>query len=112
MSLATWNGLTLEQRAAIEQSADISDAYFDALQRDAERRVVTTLIGVGGAVHRMTKEDFLNWLELAQRTAWVGYTKRNPQAQALLLTTLQKILEKFGTKEDLIDSIYKEDPKD
>ena len=112
MSLATWNGLTLEQRAAIEQSADISDAYFDALQRDAERRVATTLIGVGGAVHRMTRQDFLNWLELAQRTAWLQYTKRNPRAQTLLLTTLQKILEKFGTKDDLIDSIYREDPKD
>ena len=36
MSLATWNGLTVEQREAIEQSADISDAYFDALQRDPD----------------------------------------------------------------------------
>jgi TRAP-type transport system periplasmic protein len=112
MSLATWNGLTSEQRAAIEEAADISEVYFEALQRAAERRVVTTLIGVGGAVHRMTRADFLKWLELAQRTAWLEYAKKNPRAQTLLLTTLQRILEKFGSKDDLIDSIYREDPKD
>jgi TRAP-type transport system periplasmic protein len=112
MSSATWNGLTLEQRTAIEEAADISEVYFDALQRAAERRVVTTLIGVGGAGHRMTRADFLKWLELAQRTAWLEYAKKNPRAQTMLLTTLQRILEQFGSKDDLIDSIYREDPKD
>jgi TRAP-type C4-dicarboxylate transport system substrate-binding protein len=112
MSSTTWNGLTPEQREAVEEAGDISDVYFEALQRDAEQRVVTTLIGVGGAVHRMTREDFLKWLDLAQKTAWVEYTKTNPRAQTLLITTLQKILEKFGSKDDLVDSIYKDETKD
>jgi len=111
MSLTAWNALSDEQKTAIEEAADISDVYFEALQRDAERRVVTTLHGAGGSIRRMTMEHFLLWLQLAQRTAWLEYAKINPRAQELLITTLQRILGKFGSKDDLIDSIYKDETK-
>ena len=29
----------------------------------------------------MSKEDYLAWLQLAQQTAWLEYTKINPRAQ-------------------------------
>jgi len=111
MSLATWNKLSPEQRSALEEAAEISDSYFESIQRDVERRMVTTLRNASVAIHRMTKEDYLTWLELAQKTAWLEYIKTNPRAQDLLITTVQTLLENFGSKDDLVDSTYKDEPK-
>jgi len=111
MSLTTWNKLSPEQKTAIEEAAAISDAYFETIQRDVERRMIVTLGSAGGTIHRMTNEHFLTWLQLAQQTAWLEYTKANPRAQELLVTTVQKLLERFGSKDDLINSIFGEDEK-
>jgi TRAP-type transport system periplasmic protein len=111
MSLTTWNKLSPEQKGAIEEAATISDAYFETIQRDVERRMVATLTSAGGTVHRMTNDNFLTWLQLAQRTAWLEYTKTNPRAQELLVTTVQKLLEKFGSKDDVVNSIFGDDEK-
>lgn len=89
----------------------LSDLYFDAGQRDVERRMVTTLRSAGVSIRRMTNEDHLTWLQLAQRTAWLEYTKINPRAQELLLTTIRTHLEKLGSKDDVVDSIYGDQPK-
>ena len=73
--------------------------------------MVITLRKAGGKVHQMTSEHFLAWLELAQRTAWLEYTKTNPRAQELLMTTVQKFLERFCSKDDVVNSIYGDDEK-
>jgi TRAP-type C4-dicarboxylate transport system substrate-binding protein len=111
MSLTTWNKLSPEQKGAIEEAATISDAYFETIQRDVERRMVATLTRAGGTIHRMTSENFLTWLQLAQKTAWLEYTKTNPRAQELLVTTVQKLMERFGSKDDLVNSIFGDDEK-
>jgi TRAP-type transport system periplasmic protein len=111
MSLKTWNSLSPEQKATIEEAATISDTFFELIQRDAERRMVKTLRNADGKIHQMTREHFVAWLELAQRTAWLEYTKTNPRAQELLMTTVQKFLERFGSKDDVINSIYGDDEK-
>jgi TRAP-type C4-dicarboxylate transport system substrate-binding protein len=111
MSLTTWNKLSPEQKGAIEEAATISDAYFVTIQRDVERRMIATLTSAGGTIHRMTPADFLTWLQLAQQTAWLEYTKTNPRAQELLVTTVQKFLEKFGSKDDVVNSIFGDDEK-
>jgi hypothetical protein len=85
--------------------------FIDAIQRDVERRMIATLTSAGGTIHRMTPADFLTWLQLAQRTAWLEYTKTNPRAQELLVTTVQKFLEKFGSKDDVVNSIFGDDEK-
>src|ERR1700730_13156703 len=77
MSLASWNALTGDQKSAFEEAAEISDVYFEALQRDAEQRVIRTLSDTGGTGHRMAKKDFLIWLQLAQRNSGLEYTKTN-----------------------------------
>jgi TRAP-type C4-dicarboxylate transport system substrate-binding protein len=111
MSLTTWKGLTDDQRMAIEEAAEISDVYFEALQYDAERRLTRILESKSGKIHHMTNGDFLDWLQLAQKTAWLDYTRTNPRAQKLLLSTVQKVLEKFGSKDNVVDSIYGDDQK-
>ena len=93
MSLATWKRLTPEQQAAVEDAAAISDSYYALAQRDVERRMVTTLRNAGVAVRRMTREDYLAWLQLAQQTAWLEYTKINPRARELLVTLVRTFLE-------------------
>jgi TRAP-type C4-dicarboxylate transport system substrate-binding protein len=67
-SLKTWNYLTAEQKAAVEEAAAISDAYFEAVERDLEHRVVAALRNAGVIIRRMTK-----------RTTWLGYRWRKKQ---------------------------------
>jgi TRAP-type C4-dicarboxylate transport system substrate-binding protein len=101
MSLAAWNRLTPEQRAAIDEAAEISDAYFDAVQRSVEKQLLTTLRKAGVTVQPMTNEHYISWLELAQRTAWLEYVKINPRAQELLVSTVRTFLERLGPGEDI-----------
>jgi TRAP-type C4-dicarboxylate transport system substrate-binding protein len=92
MSLTTWNKLTPEQKMAVEEAAVIADSYFDAVQRDVERRLIATLRKAGVTVRKMTREDYLSWLEVAQRTAWLEYAKINPQAKDLLFGAVRTFL--------------------
>ena len=75
MSTAAWKRLLPEQQAAVEEAAALSDAFYETAQRDIERRLVTTLRNAGVAVRQMTREDYLAWLQLAQKTAWADYTR-------------------------------------
>jgi TRAP-type C4-dicarboxylate transport system substrate-binding protein len=111
ISLKAWNMLTPEQKFAVEESAAISDEYFETIERDLERRVVTTLRNAGVTVHRMSKDDYLSWLQLAQRTAWAEYTRINPRAQELLVSTVRTFLAKLADKDKLVDSIFEDAPK-
>jgi len=104
MSLAAWNKLTPEQQAAIEEAAEISDAYYEAAQRTAERQLVATLRKAGVKIRRMTNDNYMAWLQLAQQTAWLEYTKINPRARDLLVSTVRTFLDKLGPKDDLDDN--------
>jgi hypothetical protein len=76
------------------------------VQRDLERRVVAALRNAGVIIRRMSKEDYLVWLWLAQNTAWVEYTKINPRAQELLVASVRTLLLKFADKDDSSDSSF------
>jgi TRAP-type transport system periplasmic protein len=111
MSLASWNKLTPEQRAAIEEAAEISDAYFEAIQQTVERHLVSTLRKEGVAIRQMSREDYLSWVQLAQQTAWVEYTKINPQARELLIATVRTFVDRLDAKADMMDGTEGEGPK-
>jgi TRAP-type C4-dicarboxylate transport system substrate-binding protein len=111
MSLKTWNALTPDQKIAVEEAAAVSDAYFETIERDLVQRVVRTLKGAGVAIHRTTKVEYISWLQLAQRTAWVEYTKINPRAQELLVATVRTFLTTLGDKDAVVDGIFGDDPK-
>jgi len=93
MSLSTWRGLSKEQQVAVEEAAAITDTFYESAQRDVERRMVATLREAGVTVRRMSKDDYTSWLQLAQRTAWLEYTRINPRAQELLVALVRTILE-------------------
>ncbi|HEU4381740.1 MAG TPA: hypothetical protein VFR73_24470, partial [Hyphomicrobiaceae bacterium] len=112
MSLTAWKKLTPEQRKAFEEAAAISDAYFDAAERDLTRRMERTLRRRGVAIWRMSHDDYLAWLALAQKTAWAEYARINPRAKQLLLETVRTVLVARSDKETLTDSLFGEDKKD
>ena len=111
VSLTTWNRLTSDQKAAIEDAAAISDTYFETVERDLERRMVTALRNAGVTIRSMSRADYIAWLELAQRTAWVEYARINPRAQELLVKTMRTFLARLGDKDTLVDAIFGDDQK-
>lgn len=100
MSQSTWMKLTPEQQTAVEEAAAVADSYYEAAQRDVERRLVTTLKAAGVSVRSMSKEDYLAWMKLAQQTAWLEYTKINPLAQELLIGLVRNFLASAEEKEE------------
>lgn len=111
MSLTTWNKLTPEQRTAVEEAAAISDAYFEMVERDLTRRMERALRNRGVAIWRMSNEDYVAWLRLAQQTAWSAYAKTNPRAQELLFSTARTLLVRLGDKDAVVDSLFGNDAK-
>jgi TRAP-type transport system periplasmic protein len=104
VSLGTWNKLSAEQKAAIEQAATIADTYFETVERDLEARMASALQKAGVTTARMSDQDYLAWLALAQRTAWHKYTDINPRTQDLLFATVRIFLGQFGEGGRLADS--------
>src|SRR4030095_15078720 len=58
MAQSTWKRLTPEQQTAVEEAAVIADSYYEAAQRDVERRLVATLSGAGASVRSLAKGDY------------------------------------------------------
>jgi TRAP-type transport system periplasmic protein len=93
VSLSTWQKLTPEQQAIFDEAAAIADRYYESEQLNVERRTIATLRKAGVSVHRMTKEEYLAWLQTAQQTAWMEYAKVNPRARELLVTLVRTFLD-------------------
>jgi TRAP-type transport system periplasmic protein len=93
VSLSTWRTLTPEQQAIFEEAAAIADRYYESEQLNVERRTIATLRKAGVSVHKMTKEEYLAWLQTAQQTAWMEYTKVNPRTRELLITLVRTFLD-------------------
>src|SRR5262245_34528418 len=93
ISLSAWQRLTPEQQAIFEEAAAVADRFYESEQLNVERRTITTLRKAGVSVHRMTKEEYLAWLQTAQQTAWMEYTKVNPRARELLVTLVPTFLD-------------------
>src|SRR5262249_54601977 len=92
ISLSTWRRLTVEQQAIFEEAAAITDRYYESEQVDIEGRTISALRSAGVSVRQLTKEEYLAWLQAAQQTAWLEYTRLNPQAGDLLLPLLRTFL--------------------
>ncbi len=87
-----WDSLTDTERAALESAAEISEEFFAATQRDAERRFIETFTKAGAKYYRFTKDDYLAWLNVAQETAWAEYLAISPAARRMLYDTIETVL--------------------
>ena len=111
MSKATWDRLTPDQQLAVEEAADVADTYFETAQIEAEKRALTAFHRAGAQVRALTHREYMEWLALAQKTAWADYAKVSPAARDLLNTAIRVILMEFGTKEEVISSLFANDDK-
>lgn len=93
ISKSVWDGLSETERGAFEAAADISEDYFRATQRDAERRFIETFTKAGAKYHKFTRDDYLAWLAVAQRTAWAEYLAISPTAKQMLYATIESVLD-------------------
>jgi TRAP-type C4-dicarboxylate transport system substrate-binding protein len=94
ISKSVWDGLSEAEQAAFEAAAEISEDYFAATQRDAEQRFVETFSKAGAKYYKFTRDDYLAWLNLAQRTAWAEYLAISPAAKEMLYSTIKTVLER------------------
>jgi TRAP-type C4-dicarboxylate transport system substrate-binding protein len=111
MSKRTWDRLTPDQRNAVDEAANVADTYFQTSQIEAEKRARAAFRRAGAAVRSLTHEEYLEWLEHAQKTAWADYVKVSPRARDLLNTAIRVILTDIGTKEEMIKSFAPDEEK-
>jgi TRAP-type C4-dicarboxylate transport system substrate-binding protein len=111
MSKRTWDRLTPEQQHAVEEAAEVADTYFETSQIEAEKRALSAFQRAGARARPLTHREYLDWLQLAQRTAWADYAKMSPASRDLLNTAIRVILMELGTKEEVISSLFANDDK-
>jgi TRAP-type transport system periplasmic protein len=111
MSKKTWDRLTPDQRRSIEEAAEVSDAYFEMSQLEAEKRAFAAFRRAGANTRSLTHDEYISWLQFAQRTAWTDYVKTSTASKNLINTTMRVILTELASKEELIDAIFPPDEK-
>jgi TRAP-type C4-dicarboxylate transport system substrate-binding protein len=105
MSKKTWDRLTPDQQRAVDEAADLADAYFQSSQIEAEKRARAAFRRAGAAVRSLSHEEYIEWLQHAQKTAWHDYVKVSPQARDLLNTAIRVILMDIGAAENTIETL-------
>jgi TRAP-type C4-dicarboxylate transport system substrate-binding protein len=109
MSKRTWDRLTPDQQRAVEEAAEVADAYFETSQIEAEKRALAAFRRAGARVRSLTQEEYLAWLAQAQQTAWIEYVKVSPASRDLLNTAIRVILADLDTVEEITGSLPAED---
>ncbi len=111
MSKRVWDRLSVDQQRAIDEAAAIADGYFQTSQVEAEKRARAAFRRAGASIRSLTHDEYLEWLQHAQKTAWHDYVKVSPTARDLLNTAIRVILTDIGTKEDMISTLAPEPEK-
>jgi TRAP-type transport system periplasmic protein len=92
ISKSVWDGLSVEQKAAFETAARLSEIDFAGAQRDAEGRFIEAFTKAGAKGRRFERGDYLAWLRLAQETAWAEYLAISPETKTMLYDTIDTML--------------------
>lgn len=81
---STYEGLTDEQKAALQAGAEKAQAFYleEAKKEDAESRRVFEEAGV--QIADMTEAEFNAWRELAKTTSYKAFVEETPDGQMLL----------------------------
>jgi TRAP-type C4-dicarboxylate transport system substrate-binding protein len=111
MSKRVWDRLSPDQQRAIDEAASVADGYFQSSQIEAEKRARAAFRRAGAGIRSLTHDEYLDWLQHAQKTAWLDYVKVSPTARDLLNTAIRVILTDIGTKEDMISTLAPEAEK-
>ena len=92
VSKAVWDGLSEEERQALEDAAAVSNIYFEASQREAQETAVEAFTKAGVKVQPLAFEDYAAWLQIAKETAWKNYRSTSPRADELFSVMLKSFI--------------------
>jgi TRAP-type C4-dicarboxylate transport system substrate-binding protein len=93
ISKAVWDALPLDERAAFEAAADISDQYFEAQQREIMVKAFDAFTKAGAKMHSLDMNEYEAWSRLAKDTVWPGFRKMSPAADELFVALLTSVIK-------------------
>ena len=84
MNKSAYDGLSDEQRAALDAAAEKAEAFYleEAKKQDAQS--VETFREAGVEIKEMTPEEFEQWREIARRSSYKSFAESTPDGQKLL----------------------------
>ena len=88
ISKAVWNGLTVDEKYALEAAAEVSNRYFERMQREIEQQTMTAFTKSGAKVRRLELGEYEAWLRLAKDTVWPEYRRISVAADDLFVSLL------------------------
>jgi TRAP-type C4-dicarboxylate transport system substrate-binding protein len=97
ISQGVWDGLTVDEKYALEVAAEKSDQYFYGLQREAEQQTRDAFVQAGAKIHPLALDEYEAWLRIAKDTAWPEYRKLSPAADELFVALLTSIIHSDTT---------------
>ena len=93
MSKFAWDRLSEQEQEAFTQAAEVSDAYFEKSQIEAEKAAIDAFTKAGARVRQMYFDEYADWLRLAKDSSWRRYRDLGPQASSLLNTMMQSLID-------------------
>jgi TRAP-type C4-dicarboxylate transport system substrate-binding protein len=91
MSKRVWDRLSVDQQRAVDEAAAVADGYFQTSQVEAEKRARAAFRRAGASIRSLSHDEYLEWLQHAQKTAWHDYVKVSPTARDLLNTAIRTL---------------------
>jgi TRAP-type transport system periplasmic protein len=93
ISKVVWDGLTVDEKYALEGAAEASDRYFESMQREAEQQTIAAFTRAGAKVRRLELNEYESWLRVAKDTVWPEYRRVSPAADALFVALLTSLMQ-------------------
>ena len=98
ISKTEWQKLSYSEQAAFAEAAEISNAFFEGSQSDAEQKAIKAFTEAGATVRTLSFEEYRAWLELARESSWRDYESISLQAQDLLSEMMISFIESGDEK--------------
>src|SRR5690606_12358533 len=93
MSRSAWESLSPEEQRALEEAAEVSNAYFVETQRDALQSATDAFEKAGAEVRQLSYDEYEAWLKVAQVSSWSEYRKISPVAEELFTAMLRSFID-------------------
>ena len=84
MSVRTWNSLTPEQQAAIEEGAAMAEAFYNEEAVKQDQNSIEVYEENGVEIAYMTEEEFKAWQEIAKQSSYKNFVDNVEGGQAIL----------------------------
>jgi TRAP-type C4-dicarboxylate transport system substrate-binding protein len=98
ISKSVWDALPIDERAAFEDAADVSDQYFEAEQRDILAKAQELFVKGGAKVRSLNVDEYEAWTRVAKDTVWPAFRKISPAADELFVTLLTSAMKANAMK--------------